>query len=193
MNSNLIISIIILIIIIIVVFVILFIFLKNTIFLKRNILYKNNKFSLIEAKQTAYIITDALKALSKRKIGAIIIIKKNDALDYYESIGVPLNADITEMILLSIFQKSSPLHDGAIIIKGKKILCASTYLPTTRKKIAVKYGSRHRAAIGLTEQTDAICVVVSETDGKISISKNGRLSSVTNNSNLLNVIVNMLK
>ena len=123
---------------------------------------------LIEAlvKSVAY--------MSPRKIGALISIERTQTLQEYISTGIPLNADISSQLLINIFIPNTPLHDGAVIIRGNKIATACSYLPLSESMaISKKFGTRHRAAIGLSENSDALTIVVSEETGGISIALKG--------------------
>ncbi|WEV61358.1 diadenylate cyclase CdaA [Streptococcaceae bacterium ESL0729] len=116
----------------------------------------------------------ALDYMAKRKIGALISIAKNQNLGEFSSTGIPLDSDISAELLINIFIPNTPLHDGAVIIDGDKIVAACAYLPLTEKSTIPKsFGTRHRAAIGMSEATDAITLVVSEETGGISVTYNG--------------------
>jgi diadenylate cyclase len=119
--------------------------------------------------------------LSAKKIGALIAIEKNNELKRYYNQNANINADISVLLCLAIFQKNSPLHDGAIIIKDNKIWCASAYFPTDLEKNDDAFGARHRAALGITNATEGIAIVVSETNGKLSIAKNGTFLPIRSN------------
>ncbi len=130
-------------------------------------------------------IITAIKAFSENKTGALIVITRANDLQSYISTGDYINSDITSQILESIFYKNSPLHDGAVIIEENKITAARCVLPLSdRTNLPAKYGMRHRAALGLTENTDAIVLIVSEETGHISYSEYGELHEITNISNL---------
>lgn len=123
---------------------------------------------LIEAlvKSVAY--------MSPRKIGALIAIERTQTLQEYISTGIPLDADISSQLLINIFIPNTPLHDGAVIIRGNKIATACSYLPLSESMaISKEFGTRHRAAIGLSENSDALTIVVSEETGGISITSRG--------------------
>lgn len=112
--------------------------------------------------------------MSPRKIGALICIQGAQTLQEYISTGIPLNADVSSQLLINTFIPNTPLHDGAVIITGKKIAAACCYLPLTESTtISKEFGTRHRAAIGLSEHSDAVTIVVSEETGGISITHNG--------------------
>lgn len=121
------------------------------------------------------IVLAAVSMSSKRQ-GALIVIERNDGLRDYIEAGIPLNAFVTAEIIDSIFLPTSPIHDGAVIIQGDTIACAASFLPLSLNPLLAKeYGTRHRAAIGITEETDAISVIVSEETGTISFAVNGHI------------------
>lgn len=123
-------------------------------------------------------LDDAIYQLSKSKVGAIITIVNKRQLDGYRTDGVKLNADISAQLIVSIFNKTSPLHDGAIIIDNNKIVYAGTYFKITNKSLNNNYGARHRAAIGISEQTDALTIVVSEETGAVTFVKNATIIKI---------------
>lgn len=120
-------------------------------------------------------LREAVAFLSKNKVGAIVTIENSDNIDNLRTDGVIINANISSSLLISIFNKESPLHDGAVVIRNNKIYYASTFYKITRKSMDNKYGSRHRAAMGISEICDATTIVVSEETGTISIAKNGNI------------------
>lgn len=121
-------------------------------------------------------IIKATIALSNRKIGAIIAIERETSLKDFVEIGTPLDAKVSKEVLLSIFHPTSPIHDGAVVIKGNRIVAAGCFLPiTTESDISRSLGTRHRAGIGLSEETDAVVIIVSEETGAISMAINGKL------------------
>lgn len=112
--------------------------------------------------------------MSPRKIGALISIERTQTLQEYISTGIPLDADISSQLLINIFIPNTPLHDGAVIISGNKIATACSYLPLSESiAISKEFGTRHRAAIGLSENSDALTIVVSEETGGVSITSKG--------------------
>jgi diadenylate cyclase len=114
--------------------------------------------------------------LSDQHIGAIIVIERQIGLRNYVEGGIPLDAVMTYDLLISIFQPSSPLHDGAVIVQEDRIAAAACFLPlTVNPKLGKELGSRHRAAIGLTEENDAIALVVSEETGSVSVVSDGQI------------------
>ena len=121
-------------------------------------------------------LIESVKYFTKTKTGALIVLQNElDSLSYSE-VGTTLNADVSAELILTIFHPNTPLHDGAVVIKDKKILSAGVLLPLTENpKLSWKYGTRHRAAIGLTEISDCACLVVSEETGDVSIAMDGTL------------------
>lgn len=118
----------------------------------------------------------AAAMLSTQRVGAIIVVEREIGLRSYIEGGIPLDAVLTYDLLLSIFQTASPLHDGAVIIQEDRVAAAACFLPlTVNPKLSKELGSRHRAAIGLTEENDAVAVVVSEETGRISIIVDGQI------------------
>ena len=121
-------------------------------------------------------IVKAVQELSTNECGALIVLMKSDELKFYIDSGDYLDALVSKRLLISIFYKNSPLHDGAVIIKGNRILAARCIIPVTeREDLPANYGLRHRAAIGLSEVTDSIVLIVSEETGSISLSIEGEL------------------
>lgn len=120
-------------------------------------------------------VTEAVKYLSKTHTGALMVFQ-NDLSNTFKDVGTILNADVSTELLLTIFHVNTPLHDGAVVISGSKIISAGVLLPLTEDpKLSWKYGTRHRAAIGMTENSNAACLVVSEETGDVSITMDGTL------------------
>ncbi len=118
----------------------------------------------------------AIQYMSKRRIGALITIQMDTGLEDYIETGIELNAEITGELLINIFIPNTPLHDGAVIIQNNKIAVAAAYLPLSESNLIPKeLGTRHRAAVGISEVTDALTVVISEETGEVSITKNNEL------------------
>lgn len=120
-------------------------------------------------------IVNACAAMSKTKTGALIVIAGSSDLDEQVNTGEKINSKISSPLIRTIFFKNTPLHDGAIIIRGNKIVAAGCILPLTQKELDKMLGLRHRAAVGITEITDAICIIVSEERGSISVAQNGEI------------------
>ena len=120
-------------------------------------------------------LIESVKYLSKSHTGALIVFQ-SDLRNTYSDVGTKLNADLSTELILTIFHPNTPLHDGAVVINGDKIISAGVLLPLTEDpKLSWKYGTRHRAAIGMTETSDAACLVVSEETGDVSVAIDGSL------------------
>ncbi len=136
---------------------------------------KNEKYERINNKTIEEIIAAAL-SMSKCKTGALIVIEKDVALGEYESTGIAVDAAISKQLILNIFEHNTPLHDGAIIIRNNRVVAATCYLPLSgRMDINKDLGTRHRAALGISEVSDSLTVVVSEESGSISVASGANL------------------
>ena len=134
---------------------------------------ENAKFSL----ETVHGIVEACTNMSKVKTGALIVIEDTMKLTDYEKTGIYLDCVVSSQILMNIFEHNTPLHDGAIIVRGDRILSATCYLPLSENMtVSKKLGTRHRAALGISEVSDAFIIAVSEETGNISVAMNGKLS-----------------
>ena len=128
------------------------------------------------AGETIEEIVVATTMLSAQKTGAIVAIEREIGLRNYIESGIPLDAELTYDLLVTIFQPGSPLHDGAVVIQEDRVAAAACFLPlTVNPRVGRELGTRHRAAIGLTEENDAVAVVVSEETGQISLALDGRI------------------
>lgn len=133
------------------------------------------KSQVSEEEQLIQALLKTTAYLSPRKIGALISIERAQTLQEYISTGIALDADISSELLINIFIPNTPLHDGAVIIRDNKVATACSYLPLSdSQQISKEFGTRHRAAIGLSEHSDAITLVVSEETGGISLTKKGQ-------------------
>ncbi len=135
-------------------------------------------------------IAEACRAMSAEKTGALIVLPHSDSLNYIKETGDLLDAKVSRRLIMNIFFKNSPLHDGAMIIEGDRIVAARCTLPITqRNDIPASYGMRHKAAIGITEETDADVVVVSEETGGVSFVHGGELTPIGNINELKLILV----
>ena len=126
--------------------------------------------------QTIEQVAKAALAMSKAKTGALIVFEQNVALGEYESTGIPIDACVSSQLLINIFEKNTPLHDGAVIVRNNRVVSATCYLPLTdNQELNKDLGTRHRAAIGISEVSDSLTLIVSEETGAISIADSGRL------------------
>lgn len=140
---------------------------------------RNTKENSISKENLYKMIFETVKNLSKNKIGAIITFEKTTNLNDIIKNGTILNAPVCPELLTTIFYPGTRLHDGAVVIRGDKILAASVYYTPTTRALTGKYGSRHRAAFGISEISDAVTIVVSEETGRISLTYKGRMESTT--------------
>ena len=133
---------------------------------------RSGSFSVIDE------VIEAVKTLSRTKTGALIVFSKGSTLNDLVGYGVYLDATVSSALLVTIFNKETPLHDGAVIIRDSKIVAASAYLPISQNSnTSSVFGTRHRAALGISEVNDVLVLVVSEESGRISIAHNGLLTS----------------
>jgi len=148
------------------------------------------RFGHLKPTHEAYDdIVLAAMTLSSRKVGALIVLERNVGLQNYIETGVSLRAALSYDLLVTIFDPHTPLHDGAVIIRNFKVEAASCFLPLTlNPRLSKELGTRHRAAIGVTEDTDAAAVVVSEETGVISFVQNGEITRYLNSSSLREMI-----
>ena len=132
----------------------------------------NEQFS----DQTVDAIIRASYAMGRAKTGALIVIERNDSLVEYERTGINLDSVVSSQLLINIFEHNTPLHDGAVVIRGDRIVAATCYLPLSdNRQLSKELGTRHRAAVGISEVTDSLTVVVSEETGRVSVAFGGEL------------------
>ena len=134
------------------------------------------------------VIIAACESMASTKTGALMVLERTHNLDFVKNTGDIMNAEINQAILESIFYKNSPLHDGAMLIKENYIIATRVILPLSKKTLPSRFGLRHRAAIGITEKTDALCLVISEETGKISYIKDGEFVLFKNSNELIETI-----
>jgi diadenylate cyclase len=146
-----------------------------------------NKDTLIHASgETKEAIAEAAFNLSSNKVGALITIEQHNSLDQYAQRAIQLNSDISKELLEQIFIKDSPLHDGGVIIRGNKIICAGAYYVLTQDESLDKtIGSRHRAGVGVSEVTDSLTIIVSEETGIVHVANAGFMKIMDNKRELL--------
>jgi len=143
--------------------------------------------------ETINAIIQSCNYMAKRRIGAIITIERETGIDDYAETGTPINGNLTQELLTNIFTPNTPLHDGAVIISKEKIVAAACYLPLSESPfISKELGTRHRAAVGISEVTDAITIVVSEETGYISCTKSGDLHRELSEEDLKNYLLDNL-
>ena len=143
---------------------------------KTQLLGRHKVLTVDERERLVYEIVSSVEYLRKARIGALIVLERDISLANYIDKGKKIYADISSDLLISIFFPNNPLHDGGVIIQGNRISCAGAVFPTSNSsKVNKKFGTRHRAALGITEESDAISVVVSEETGRISMAVKGEL------------------
>ena len=143
---------------------------------KTQLLGRHKVLSVDERERLVYEIITAVDNMRKAKIGALIVIERDVSLIDYINKSTNLYAEISSELLVYIFFPNNPLHDGGVIIQGDKVSCAGAVFPTSNSlKINKRLGTRHRAALGITEETDALAIVVSEETGRVSIAIKGEL------------------
>ena len=143
---------------------------------RSQLLGRHKVLTVDERERMVYEMVNAIDYLRKDKIGALMVIERDISLGNYIDKAKKIYADLTSDLLIAIFYEGNPLHDGGVIIQGDRITCAGAVFPTSNSpKLNKRLGTRHRAALGLAEETDAICIVVSEETGRISIALKGEL------------------
>lgn len=144
---------------------------------KANLLGKHKTLTVTEREKLVSEIGISLEYLRKNRIGALIVIERDTSLLEYIEKAKKIYADISNELLCAIFFPDNPLHDGGVIIQGDKISCAGAVFPTTvDMKFSKRLGTRHRAAIGISEESDAIAIIVSEETGRVSVAVDGKLN-----------------
>lgn len=137
-------------------------------------------------------IAEAAESLSNKKIGGLVVLEREVGLKNYIDSGILINGDVTKELLVTIFLPYSPLHDGAVIIRHDKVMAAACLLPlSSDPRVSKVLGTRHRAALGLSEETDAVVIVISEETGSVSVAIGGKLTRELKKENLLKVLENI--
>ena len=143
---------------------------------RSKLLGRHKVLTVDEREHMVYEMISAIDYLRKERIGALIVIERDISLGNYKKKKKKLYADLSSDLLIAIFYEGNPLHDGGVIIQGDRITCAGAVFPTSNSsKLNRRLGTRHRAALGLAEETDAICIVVSEETGRVSIALKGEM------------------
>ena len=157
--------------------------------LGRSSFFKTSKNEKRRAEVLVQALDKAVQYMAKRKIGALITIERTTGLEEYIETGIPLDADVTGELLINIFIPNTPLHDGAVILRDDKIAVASAYLPLSESPLIPKeFGTRHRAAVGISEVSDALTIIVSEETGDVSITLNNRMLTELSRQEYLDVL-----
>lgn len=149
-------------------------------------IFSKNRQDIFEIKKFAGQLARVLIKLSNDVVGGLIVLEKKVSLDKFVRLGYPVKALFSSEFIINIFyNKSSPIHDGGVIIRDGEIISVSSYLPMTNKSLPTIYGARHRAAAGITEYTDSIAFIVSETSGKISYACRGKINLLSQDYDVL--------
>ncbi len=138
-------------------------------------------------------VVRAVQVLSRSKVGALIVLERQTGLGEVEETGIPLDAVVSAEVLVNIFVPNTPLHDGAVIIRGDRVAAAGCFLPLTESDVSQELGTRHRAALGISEQSDCVTVVVSEETGIISLTHEGRIKRHLDESSLNELLSGIFK
>ena len=143
---------------------------------RTQLLGRHKTLTVDEREHLVYEIVNAVDYMRKERIGALIVLERDISLGNYIEKAKKIYADLSSDLLIAIFYEGNPLHDGGVIIQGDRITCAGAVFPTSNSpKLNRRLGTRHRAALGLSEETDAICIVVSEETGRVSIALKGEM------------------
>lgn len=161
---------------------------------KTQLLGRHKILTVDERERLVYEIVNAVEYLRKARIGALIVLERDISLANYIEKAKKVYADLSSDLLISIFFPNNPLHDGGVIIQGDRISCAGAVFPTSNSsKVNKKFGTRHRAALGITEESDAISIVVSEETGRVSIAVKGELFYNLSNDDVRMMLIDELR
>ena len=160
----------------------------------KNVLGKLFDFGKVEEnKFSDHTIDELIKAcyaMGKVKTGALIVIEDEILLNEYVRTGIDIDAIISSQLLINIFEKNTPLHDGAVIVRENRIVAATCYLPLSdNMELSKQLGTRHRAGVGISEQTDSVTIIVSEETGQVSVAQGGKLTRGVNSAKLREILV----
>lgn len=160
-------------------------------FMAKIISFDNNKE--VKERFTDKTINELLRAcydMSEVKTGALIVIEQENILSEYERTGIHIDAALSSQLLINIFEHNTPLHDGAVIVRGNRVVAATCYLPLSdNMELSKQLGTRHRAGIGISEVSDSMTIIVSEETGQVSVALNGRLTRHVNSAALREMLV----
>jgi len=162
--------------------------------LGRGKLFARNEYLAIEdVEKLVNEVVRAVKSMAKRKIGALIVIERQTGLADFAETGIKVDGIITSELLMNTFIPKTPLHDGAVIMQGNRLMAAGCFLPLSENpNLSKELGTRHRAAMGITEVSDAIVVLVSEETGVISVAEDGKLTRYLDDMTLKELLINRL-
>ncbi len=162
---------------------------RGKIFLRSSYLYGEK-----DIKETIEEIIKGIQVLVKNRIGALIVLERETGINELIETGIRIDGYVSAEILINIFMPRTPLHDGAVIMRGNRVMAAGCYLPLTENPhLSKELGTRHRSAIGVSEQTDALAIVVSEETGAVSLASNGKLTRYLDNQTLEKMLLNIFR
>jgi diadenylate cyclase len=148
----------------------------------------------IDFEQMLEELIKAIQVLVKKRLGALIVIERETGLKELIETGISIDGQVSAELLINIFLSRSPLHDGAVIIRGNRIMAAGCYLPLTENpNLSKELGTRHRAALGVSEQSDAVALIVSEETGVVSLTNNGKLTRYLDEKTLKQMLLSLVK
>ncbi|MDO4328004.1 MAG: diadenylate cyclase CdaA [Lachnospiraceae bacterium] len=143
------------------------------------------------SEKTVNELTRATFEMAKVKTGALMVIERNDTLKEIERTGIEINGLVSSQLLINIFEHNTPLHDGAVVIRGNRVTAATCYLPLSdNMTISKDLGTRHRAAVGISESTDSLTIVVSEETGRVTVAEGGKLTRISDGESLKRILLN---
>ena len=145
------------------------------------------------SEETVIHLVEASFKMGKVKTGALMVIEQRISLKDFIAKGIEIDGKVSSQLLINIFEHNTPLHDGAVIIRGNRIVTATSYLPLSEKKISKEYGTRHRAALGISEVSDSVTIVVSEETGRVSVARDGRLMTIRDPEKLQEILTGLIK
>ena len=145
------------------------------------------------SEETVVNLVEASFKMGRVKTGALMVIEQKISLKDFIAKGIEIDGKVSSQLLINIFEHNTPLHDGAVIIRGNRIVTATSYLPLSEKKISKEYGTRHRAALGISEVSDSVTIVVSEETGRVSVARDGRLMTIRDPEKLQEILTGLIK
>ena len=145
------------------------------------------------SEETVIHLVEASFKMGRVKTGALMVIEQKISLKDFIAKGIEIDGKVSSQLLINIFEHNTPLHDGAVIIRGNRIVTATSYLPLSEKKISKEYGTRHRAALGISEVSDSVTIVVSEETGRVSVARDGRLMTIREPEKLQEILTGLIK
>jgi diadenylate cyclase len=148
--------------------------------------------STVGSQETLSAVVTAIMQMSRRKCGALVVIERDTGLQDYVETGIPVDAAISPELLQTLFYPNSALHDGAVVLRGDRVVAAGVTLPLSENSLPGELGTRHRAGLGITEHTDAVSLMVSEETGRISVAADGRMYTRLDEARLRGILERLL-